>query len=152
MGAERPRFEQCKYGRAWDALVRAKHAVLDGFERELESRHGLSLAEYSVLLRLGEAPGKRMRMVDLAESASISKSGASRLVDRLADRGLVERVPCAEDRRSVWACLTPAGRRKVLAVRPKFDQVVRTSLASHLSEMEADQLARLLEKLAPDSH
>jgi DNA-binding MarR family transcriptional regulator len=139
--------ETCRYASAWDGLVRAKSTILDTFEKELQSSYGLSLAEYSVLLHLAESEERRMRMVDLATAVSISKSGATRLVDRLEDKGLIERIPCSEDRRSIWACLTRTGSRRVEAIRPEYDRVVRANLASRLTQEEAGQLANLLDKL-----
>ncbi len=139
--------EPCQFVRVWNGLVRAKSSVLDSFERELQERYGLSLTEYAVLLRLAEADRNRLRMIDLADSVLLSKSGATRLVDRLAARGLVERSPCAEDRRAIWASLTEAGLRSVEETRSEYERVIRRSLATKLSAADARTLASLLEKL-----
>jgi DNA-binding MarR family transcriptional regulator len=127
--------------------VGTKSRILDAFERELQARHGLSLAEYSVLLRLSDAQAHRMRMAEMAEAVAMSKSGATRLIDRLEQQGLVQRIPCPEDRRSVWACLTQKGIRRVKTIRPKYEAVVRQTLAEKLTRAEAAALAELLEKL-----
>jgi DNA-binding MarR family transcriptional regulator len=127
--------------------VGTKSQILDAFERELQARHGLSLAEYLVLLRLSDAQAHRMRMAEMAEAVAMSKSGATRLIDRLEQQGLVQRIPCPEDRRSVWACLTQKGIRRVKTIRPKYEAVVRQTLAEKLTRAEAAALAELLEKL-----
>lgn len=149
--ARHTRLEPCRYVRAWNDLLRIKSALLDGFERRLQTEHGLSLVEYSVLLNLAEAEGGRMRMVDLAREIWLSKSGTTRLVDRLEEKGLVERLPCDLDRRSIWACLTASGLHRLEAIRPDFETVVREGIARRISRKEADALAALLEKLlAPE--
>ena len=88
-----------------------------------------------------------MRMAELAEAVAMSKSGTTRLIDRLEQQGLVQRIPCPEDRRSVWACLTQKGIRRVKTIRPKYEAVVRQAFAEKLTRAEAGELAELLEKL-----
>src|SRR4051794_28379604 len=84
---------------AWAGLVRVHERLMHELDAELQRRHDLSLAEFEALLQLSEAPERRMRMADLAEAALLTRSGVSRLVDRLEGRGLVERSRCPSDAR-----------------------------------------------------
>src|SRR3970040_1265912 len=79
----------------WRAFLRAHARVERRLDEDLRTRHGLSLQEYETLLHLAESPERRLRMGRLADSLLLSKSGVTRLVDRLVDDGLVERTSCA---------------------------------------------------------
>jgi DNA-binding MarR family transcriptional regulator len=78
-------------------------------DEELRAEHDLSLAEYDALLQLAEAPGRRLRMHQLADRVVLSRSGITRLIDRLVADGAVERSLCATDARGAEAVLTAAG-------------------------------------------
>src|SRR5256885_642497 len=84
---------------AWRAFVRAQAQVSRRLDEDLREEHGLSLQEYVALLILAEAPDRQLRMGRLADSLSLSKSGATRLIDRLVDDGLVCRQSCSSDAR-----------------------------------------------------
>ena len=98
---------------AWRGLLRVHSALVRELDAELRSRHDLSLHEYEVLLVLAQTPDKRMRMSDLAAAVLLSQSGLTRLVDRLADAGSVERTRCEDDRRGLNAELPSAGRAQL---------------------------------------
>src|SRR5262249_11335051 len=83
----------------WRMFLRAHASIAGRLERDLVAEHGLPLAWYEVLLQLAEAPGQRLRMTDLAERVLLSRSGLTRLVDRLVAEGLVERAACPSDAR-----------------------------------------------------
>lgn len=86
------------------------HARLERLlDDDLRAEHDLSLAEYDALLQLAEAPGRRLRMHQLADRVLLSRSGVTRLIDRLVGDGSVERDPCVTDARGAEAVLTPAG-------------------------------------------
>jgi DNA-binding MarR family transcriptional regulator len=86
------------------------HARLERLlDEELRLEHDLSLAEYDALLQLAEAPGRRLRMHQLADRVLLSRSGVTRLIDRLVRDGSVERDPCLSDARGAEAVLTGAG-------------------------------------------
>ena len=87
-------------------------------DEDLRTEHGLSLQEYVALLFLAEAPGRRLRMGRLADALSLSKSGATRLIDRLVGDGLVDRVSCASDLRGAEAALTRAGVDRLRTAAP----------------------------------
>jgi DNA-binding MarR family transcriptional regulator len=87
-------------------------------DEDLRTRHALSLQEYETLLHLAEAPGRRLRMGRLADSLLLSKSGVTRLIDRLVDDGLVERTSCTSDARGAEAALTGSGLARLRAAAP----------------------------------
>src|SRR3954447_2876805 len=88
---------------AWRALMRAHAAVSRELEAELEAAEGLPLRSFTVLLELDEAPDQRLRMSDLANAAGLSRSGLSRLIDRLVADRLIERAECDDDGRGSFA-------------------------------------------------
>jgi DNA-binding MarR family transcriptional regulator len=87
-------------------------------DEDLRSEHGLSLQEYVALLILVESPDRRLRMGRLAEALNLSKSGATRLIDRLVGDGLVERVSCPSDARGAEAALTETGVDRLRTAAP----------------------------------
>ena len=87
-------------------------------DAELERDHGIPLSSYEVLMYLADAEGERLRMGELADRLLLSRSGITRLVDRLERQGMIERRRCEDDGRGFFAVLTPAGRRKLDAARP----------------------------------
>jgi DNA-binding MarR family transcriptional regulator len=95
---------------AWRRLLEAHATVTELLEHELVAERGLPLSRYDVLLNLAEAPEGRLRMQELSASVLLSKSGLSRLVDRMVEAGLVRRERCQDDRRGWFAVLTDQGR------------------------------------------
>jgi DNA-binding MarR family transcriptional regulator len=93
----------------WRAFLTAHAWVTRRLDDELRAEHDLSLAEYDALLTIAEAPGRRIRMRQLADRVVLSKSGVTRLIDRLVLDGLVERDACLTDARGAEAVLTSAG-------------------------------------------
>ena len=96
---------------AWREMAACHAAACAALERELGERHGLGVSDFEVLERLAESEGRKFRAQDLAEAVHLSQSALSRLVDRLARHGLVERCGCDVDRRGVYVVLTEAGER-----------------------------------------
>ena len=96
----------------WRAFIEAHTRVSRRLDEDLRAEHDLSLAEYDTLLTIAWAPERRIRMRSLADSILLSKSGVTRLIDRLVADGLVERSACLSDARGAEAVLTPpvAGR------------------------------------------
>src|SRR5918997_1738539 len=119
--------------RAWRALLRAHAFLVKRLDAELEAAHGLPLTSYEVLLHLSKSDGCKMRMCDVAESVLLSRSGLTRLVDRLERDGYVERVSCADDARGAYARLTDAGRAKLREARGTHLEGVREHFLSHFS-------------------
>ncbi len=135
--------------RAWRSLQRAHAALAKRVDTELERTHGLPLSTYEVLHRLVESPGGRMRMCDLAEYAQLSRSGLTRLADRLEKEGLLERCSCDHDARGSYACLTDLGRERLRAARSTHLAVVREQFLSRFSERELGAMAELWDRIAP---
>jgi DNA-binding MarR family transcriptional regulator len=135
--------------RAWRGLLRAHACLAKRLDAELERAHRLPLSSYEVLHRLQEASGERMRMCDLAEQAQLSRSGLTRLVDRLERDGLLERCSCTHDARGSYACLTVSGRERVEEARVTHLAAVREHFFSRFAESELSGLADMLERIAP---
>jgi DNA-binding MarR family transcriptional regulator len=107
----------------------------------------LALADYDVLLQLSEAPDRSLRMYDLAESVLLSRSGLTRLVDRLVRDGYVARRPYPDDHRGKLAVLTPAGLNQLRQATPIHLRGVRQHVTSRLSAEELDTLRELMDRL-----
>jgi DNA-binding MarR family transcriptional regulator len=135
--------------RAWRSLQRAHASLAKRVDTELERTHGLPLTSYEVLHYLVESPGGRMRMCDLAEQAQLSRSGLTRLADRLEKEGLLERCTCEHDARGAYACLTELGRERLRLARGTHIAVVREQFLSRFSEDELGALAELWDRIAP---
>jgi DNA-binding MarR family transcriptional regulator len=136
---------------AWRTLLIAHAQITRRLEAELAAEHDLPLASYDVLLQLAEADGRALRMIELADRVLLSRSGLSRLVDRLVREGLVERAPCLEDARGTLAVLTPAGLNRLRDASVTHLRGVHDHMTSRLEDAELAELARLLTKLTPPS-
>ena len=104
----------------------------------------LPLEHYDVLLCLKRAPGggQRLRLSELAEAVTLSRSGLTRLVDRLEKAGLLRREACPTDRRGAFAALTPKGAGALRRTWPAYARAIQEHFARHLSDEEAGILAR----------
>jgi DNA-binding MarR family transcriptional regulator len=131
---------------AWRGLLRAHSALVKTLDRELEQAHGLALSSFEVLARIDQFGG-RMRMCELAESVLLSRSGLTRLVDRLERDGLVVRGSCEHDARGAFAVITDAGAIALVAARATYRAGVRTHFAGPFSDAELETLAGLFERL-----
>lgn len=121
--------------------------MLDHLSEELETEAGLPVGFYDVLLHLNEASDHRLPMHELAARVLLSKSGLTRLVDRMAAEGLVRREPGTEDRRIVHATLTPAGRERLVGAAPVHLRGIEQHFGCHLSDDEAATLHDLLTRV-----
>jgi DNA-binding MarR family transcriptional regulator len=135
--------------RAWRGLLRAQACLAKRLDAELDQAHRLPLTSYEVLHHLADAKAGRMRMCDLAEQAQLSRSGLTRLVDRLEREELLERCSCEHDARGSYACLTETGRERLEEARGTHLAVVRKHFFSHFSESELGVLADMWERIAP---
>ncbi len=104
-----PRWLDAAQQHDWRAFVDGSIRLNEIMDRDLKSKHGLSLSEYEILVRLSEAPDRRLRMAELAEHASQSRSRLSHTCSRLESKGLVQRNNCPNDKRGVFAQLTEEG-------------------------------------------
>ncbi len=134
---------------AWRGMLRVHAALTRALDAELAERHGLPLNSYEVLLFLADAPGGRMRMSELADSVLLSRSGLTRLVDRLEREGLLEREQCEEDARGYFAAITDRGRALFYEARRTHLAGVRERFIDRLSRDDLRTLGELWEKVAP---
>lgn len=132
---------------AWVTFLQAHSVLVDALERDLMTARGLHLSWYEVLLHLGLAPDGRLRMLDLSRSLLLSKSGVTRLVDRMEASGLVARRPSPRDRRVTWAAITPVGRRALRGAVPVHLRGVEEHFVRHLGSEEVRTLRRMLRKV-----
>jgi DNA-binding MarR family transcriptional regulator len=129
---------------AWHALIRAHSKIVRILEAELDLEQGLSLPAYEVLAHLSEAPGRRLRMSDLATCAVLTPSGLTRLIDKMAADGLVERSRCGNDARVVYAVLTDAGAKRLRSAYPTHLRGVREHFVDHLTPEQLDAISDAL--------
>lgn len=134
---------------AWRGLLRAHAHLVKALDGELEQAHGLQLTSYEVLLYLDGAQDGRMRMCDLAACVLLSRSGLTRLIDRLEREGLVARHSCEQDARGAYARLTEAGHAKLAVVRPTHLAGVRRHFLARFNDRELDLLAQYWDRVAP---
>ena len=137
--------------RAWRGLVRAHTCLVKRLDAQLEAEHGLAITSFDVLSRLNDADGGKLRMHDIAASVMLSRSGLTRLVDRLERDGLVHRCSCENDARGAYAVITDEGRTRCAQARATHLAGVRELFLAHFSEDELALLGTLVERVLPDS-
>ena len=132
---------------AWRGFLRAHREVVAHLDEELQRTHDLPLSSYEVLLYLADSEDGRLRMGDLADRLLLSRSGLTRLVDRLERRGLVSRERCEEDARGLFAHITPEGRELFEAARPHHLDGVRRHFLSKLGDAELANLTSAWQRI-----
>ena len=132
----------------WRAFVRAHAEVSRRLDDDLRAEHGLSLQEYVTLLILVEAPERRLRMGRVAEALTLSKSGATRLIDRLVDDGLVERVSCSSDARGAEARLTEAGVQRLRTAAPTHLRGIAEYFLATIDQADLPAIERVMSDVA----
>lgn len=136
---------------AWRAFLTAHARVTEILEAELQDERQLPLAWYDVLVQLQEAPRNRLRMSELASRVLLSKSGLTRLVDRMCKAGLVERSFDEMDRRGRWVSLCGQGLETLRSAAPVHLRGVAEHFTSHLSAEEAALIAEVLNRIVDAS-
>jgi DNA-binding MarR family transcriptional regulator len=132
---------------AWIALVEAHAAAVESVEADLVREMNLPLSWHEVLVRLSRTEEGSMRMQELAKAVLLSKSGLTRLADRMESAGFIERTACDSDRRGTWAVITPAGREALERATPSFLAAVDRHFAGHLDSDEIESVASSLAKV-----
>jgi DNA-binding MarR family transcriptional regulator len=117
---------------AWRDITACHAATCAALEHELGERHGLGVSDFEVLARLAEADEHKYRAQDLANAVHLSQSALSRLVDRLARHGLVERFTCDMDRRGIYVQLTAAGGQRYDEAAPTHHEVLCRTIPDSL--------------------
>ncbi len=134
---------------AWRGLLRVHSALVKALDAELLAEHDLPLTSYEVLINLQAAPDRRRRMAELAEGVLLSRSGMTRLVDRLERDGLIERDACTEDGRGMFAVLTDKGEELLSRARRTHLDGVRERFLQHFGREELEQLAEGWNRVLP---
>jgi DNA-binding MarR family transcriptional regulator len=134
---------------SWRAFLRAHATITRALETELLAEQGLSLAAYDVLVQLAEAPDRRLRMTELADAVLLSRSGVTRLVDRLEKAGYVRRSRVESDGRGVAAGLTPAGLDRLRTASRTHLRGVTEHFVQRLDPDALVTLERVSTRLAP---
>ena len=124
---------------AWRGVLQVHTRITQQLDAEMQAEHGLSLSAYEVLMFLADAPDHRLRMSEIAARVLLSRSGCTRLVDRLADEGYVTRCVADNDGRGLNAELTAAGLAKISAARTTHHDGIRKFFLSKLTP--TDQIA-----------
>jgi DNA-binding MarR family transcriptional regulator len=132
---------------AWRGLLRTHSALTKALDAELVRVHGLPLSSYEVLLFLADSPDGQMRMSELADGVLLSRSGLTRLVDRMQREGLLRRERCEDDARGWFAAITPKGRELFTRARKTHLDGVRERFLSHFTREELRSLAAFWERI-----
>lgn len=132
---------------AWKGMLRAHSDLVASLDGQLVREHSLPLSSYEVLMVLADSDGGRARMGELADQLLLSRSGLTRLVDRLVRQGWVERTPCEDDARGMYAAITRSGRAKLKQARPAHLDGVRELFLGRLRDGDLRALARAWERL-----
>jgi DNA-binding MarR family transcriptional regulator len=134
---------------AWRAFLRVHAHVTGELDRRMLEEHGVSLAQYGILITLVSAPGMALRMGELGARRLVSPSKISRVIDELERHGLVKRTRDPEDGRSFLATLTGRGVRKLREAQVTHHAVVRERFLEGLSKQQVDELARIWNSAVP---
>ncbi len=131
----------------WRLFLRAHAQVMRRLENDLVQEHGLPLASYDVLVQLVEAPERRLRMTELADRVLLSRSGLTRLVDRLERDGLVTREACESDARGMFAVLTDLGYQRLRRATPTHLRGIDRYAMGQLTPEQVAALGEAMERL-----
>ncbi len=133
---------------AWQGTVVATTRVLRALDDGLRAQHGISVAEFDVLITLANAPDRRLRMSELARSVALSPAGLTHLVTRLERERFVAREVDASDRRGFHTVLTDAGERHLDASRPLHNRIIRELLLDRMTKADRRQLGAIWKRVA----
>lgn len=132
----------------WRAFLEAHARITRRLDEELRAEHDLSLAEYDALLTIADAPDRRIRMRQLADRVILSKSGVTRLIDRLVLDGLVARDTCLSDARGAEAVLTPAGMDRLRRASRTHLRGIEEHFLGVLDATDASAIQRTMRAIA----
>lgn len=132
---------------AWRSLLLSQARVLAAIENDLARDKQIPLSWYDVLLELNAAPGRRLRMAELADRVVLSRTRVSRLVNELQTEGLLTREPCPNDGRVTYATISPAGRNALRRAAPRYLDNIERHFTSLLSDDERHVIATALDRV-----
>jgi len=132
---------------AWRSFIKTHAQIIEWIERDLATEKRVPLTSYDVLIALFEAPDKRLRMHELASKVVLSRSGLTRLVDRLEKQGLIVRERSNTDRRGAYAVLTREGKRALVKAWPTYANGIKEYFISGMNEDELVTIQLILENI-----
>ena len=135
---------------AWRAYIVGTTLLLERLDRDLRDKHNVSLPEYEILVRLSEAPERRLRMAELADSVKNSRSRITHTIARMEREGLVDRIQCDSDGRGVYAHLTDAGFQRLVDAAPCHVDSVRASLIDIATADDVAAVCRVFTAVADE--
>lgn|SRR5690242_13835768 len=133
---------------AWRTFITVHATLIDQIDRELGEAGQIPLHWYDVLIELAEATDRRLRMHELAKAVVLSRSGLTRLVDRLEKEGLLTRQPDPADRRGSFAVITEKGLTALHKAWPIYAEGIVNHFARHLDDSEAKFLTEILGRMS----
>lgn len=152
MITESPRWLTGEEDRAWRAYLQASQLLADHLDQQLQRDSGIPHTYYSLLAWLSEAPGRQMRMTELAEQSKITRSRLSHAIARLEEYGWVRRTSCESDKRGQIAVLTDAGFEYLQKTAPGHVEAVRTGLFDALTPEQVKAFGEACEAIAANLH
>ncbi len=141
-----PRWLNPREMKAWRSYIIASRRLLEALDADLEG-HDLSMSDYEVLAQLSDAPGRKMRMSELAEIAMISKSRLSHRMKVMEEAGWVKREECLEDKRGYFAVMTDRGWKAIVKAAPEHVASVRHRFVDHLTSKDQEDLAKIFDRV-----
>jgi len=145
---EEPRWLDAAEQGHWRAYLEGSSRLWDRLDRELKAAHGLTMPEYEILVRLSEAPDRRLRMAELANMAYQSRSRLSHTCSRLENKGLVRRESCPDDKRGINAVLTDEGFAVLERAARDHVRTVRTHFIDLVSPEELKAIGEAFARIA----
>jgi len=133
---------------AWRDFLYGTHRLLENLDQGLQERHGIRLTDFEILVFLSEAPGRRLRMNEIADQVLVSRSRLTYRVDRLCEQGLVIRVEAPTDRRGTFARLTDRGMELLEVAAQSHVADVRSNLMDHVSPEDLPAFGRVWKSVA----
>jgi DNA-binding MarR family transcriptional regulator len=134
-----PRWLTDEEQQAWRATVHLSQLLMRQLDRDL-TEYGLNGRDYEILVELSEAPDQRLRMTDLADATSQSRSRLSHQISRMEQRGLVRRDDCEGDKRGTFAVLTDGGAKAIERAAPSHVENVRRHFVDRLTTHQLDEV------------
>ena len=138
--------------RIWRAFLGGSTVLTDRLDRDLRTQHGLSMPEYEILVRLSEAPGRSIRMAELADAVSHSRSRVTHTIARLERQGIVQRGQCSDDGRGVSAHLTDHGFGILERAAHTHVRGVNDYLIENADAADLEAVGRVMQKVLEGLH
>ena len=150
--ATQTRWLESDQQRDWRAFLGGATALFEQLDRDLRERHNLSMPEYEILVRLSEAPGRSMRMAELAAAVTQSRSRTTHTIARLENAGIVARTASPDDGRGVLAQLTTTGFDRLREAAHTHVQGVRDYLVDAVAADDFNTIGRSFDTVRRNLH